>query len=415
MKGKFLTVTFVVLALSLITAACAQPTPEKVVETVVVTKVVEKEVEVTREVMVAPEVKKPIKIGVVFPFTGPAAYVGEATFRASTMAVEEINAEGGILGVPVQLAACDNEGTTEKTVACVRRLIELDDVDLVTGMTSSGHVLASKDIVQEYEVPLLANLVSNAKITEDTGRAGGNIWVFRFPPHDGMMARVFAGFVAERVDSVCMMATNNDYGRGGLEVTRPFLEAAGVEVLVDDYHEMGQADYRPIITRWKGLNCEGIYLLSWSQDAAVFINQTHELGLELPVFGRATMSSEEFMDGLTDPSYAEVILEVAQLLIGSEPEFEQRYKAMYGILPHEHATTGYVGIRYVAAEAFRIAIEETGEATRSSIRDALEKVSVETPYFGVIEFDEYNQAHPNAAVKAYENGEWRVLEYIPTR
>ncbi|MGB3905838.1 MAG: ABC transporter substrate-binding protein [Anaerolineae bacterium] len=355
---------------------------------------------------------EPIKIGMVFSFTGPGAYSGETNSRGATMAAEEINAEGGILGHPVALVACDNEGTLEKSIACVRRLIELDDVDLIIGMSSSGQVLASKDILQEYEVPFVTLMCSSAKITEDAGRAGGNTWVFRFPPHDGMMAEAFAGFVGEQVDSVCMMATNDDFGRGGVEVTIPFLQAAGVEVLVDDYHEVGESDFRPVITRWKGLNCEGMYLIPWSKDAATFINQARELGFEAQVFSRDAMSTPEFMEGLSDASFAEGIMEVGQVLTNAEPEFQQQFLTRWGKLPHDYAASAYVGVRYVAAEAFRTAIEETGEATRSSIRDALETLSVETLYFGLIEFDEYNQAHPDIPVKLCENGEWRVLEYI---
>lgn len=410
--GLFRLVAFVV-ALGLVAGGLAScgapaPTPEVIRETVVVEKTVI--VEATPE---AP--KEPIKVGMVFSFTGAGAYSGETNSHGATMAAEEINAEGGILGHLVQLVSCDNEGTLEKSIACVRRLVEQDDVDLIIGMSSSGQVIACKDVFLEYEVPFLTLMCSSASITEDTGTAGGNIWVFRFPPHDGMMAEAFASFVGDEVDSVCMMATNDEFGRGGVAVTRPFLEAAGVEVLVDDYHEVGEADFRPVITRWKGLGCEGIYLIPWSKDAAGFINQAHELGLEATVFSRDSMATPEFMEGLVDPSFAEGIMEVGQVLTNAEPEFQQRFQTRWGKLPHDYAATAYVGIRYVAAEAFRIAIEETGEATRSSVRDALEKVSVETPYFGLIEFDEYNQAHPDVPVKLCENGEWRVLEYIPSK
>lgn len=390
-------------------ASCGTPVP-------VATPEVIKETVVVREtVVVTPEAKEPIRVGMGNAFTGPFAWVGEYYNRGITQAADEINAEGGILGHLVQISVCDTTGTPDGAIACVRKLVEQDNIDVLVTMGGSSPTLAVLPIVEEYEVPFVIGVASAAKVTEGTGTAGGNIWAFRITSHDTMMAEAFVDFVADEVDSICMLALNDDYGRGIVEKFAPLLEDAGTEILSEDYYAAAEPDYRPVITRMKSLEPEGVFLAMSARDASVFMRQFKELGMTAKVFSRGSMTGSEFLEAISDdPSIGEGVMEVAQNTTLSDPAFQERYLARWGKEPDNYVVGPYVALKDVVAAAVKAAIETTGEATRSSIRDALETISVDTTLLGHIEFDDYNQAHTPVYIMQIQNGEVAIAATVPT-
>jgi len=391
-------------------ASCATPvapTPEIIKETVVVQQTV--------VVEVTPEPKEPIIIGTSAPFTGPIASIGEHIMRALTLAAEELNAEGGIAGHPVRVVACDEDMAVEQAVACARRLVEQDKVTLIVGMGFSGAVLAAQPILEEYNIIDLESTASAAKLTETTGTAGGNIWFFRIGAHDGMMMAALSDYIAEEVDTISFLIANTEQGRGLVASLQPLLDEKGVEVLSVDYFETGQPDYRPVITKIKGLNPEALFVNHEASDGNVFIRQYRELGMTAPIFERGSIVSKEFLE-LTadDPSLGEGIMGAVHFSDLLDPEYEQRYLTRWGGPPAAHGLGPYAALRWVLPVAVEMAIQETGEATSSSIRDALENISVDVPMLGHVEFDEYNQAHPPVKIHQIQNGEIVLLAQVPT-
>lgn len=373
---------------------------------------------IVRETVIVPttpEAKKPIKVGNASPFTGPLAYVGEDINQSLTLAAEEINAQGGILGHPVQIVVCDIALSVEQAVACARRLVEQDNVDVIQGMGFSGAVLASLPILQEYEVPLVEASASATKLTEGTGPAGGNLWMFRIGPHDSMMAAAIADYIAEDTKTISFLITNSEQGRGVAATMEALLEERGVQVLSVDYFDTGQPDYRPVLTRIKALEPEAMFITHEAGDASVFIRQYSELGMSGRIYERGSVVSAEFLALIADqPSLGEGILGATQISMTEDPEFAQRYLTRWGELPPAHGLGAYVAMRYVIPVAVEMAIDETGEATPASIRDALEKISIDVPMLGHVEFDEYNQAHPPVSIHQIQDGKIVLVDRVPT-
>ena len=248
-------------------------------------------VQQTVVVEVTPEPKEPIIIGTSVPFTGPIASIGEDIVRAMTLAAEELNAEGGIAGHPVLVVARDEDMAVEQALACARRLVEQDKVTLIAGMGFSGAVLAAQPILEEYNVIDLESTASATKLTDTTGTAGGNIWFFRMVPHDAMMAAALVDYVAEDVHTISFLIANTEQGRGIVQQMQPLLEERGIEVLSVDYFETGQPDYRPVITKIKGLNPDALFTNHEASEGKVFIRQYRELGMTAPIFESGSMVS----------------------------------------------------------------------------------------------------------------------------
>jgi len=385
----------------------APPTPEVIRETVVV--------EQTVVVPATPEAaKEPIRVGMSQPLTGPLAFIGEHYNMGLTMAADELNIEGGILGYPVQVFVCDNEALAEKAIACTRRLVDQDHVDVIIGMGSSATALAAMPLMEEYEVPFIGASITAPSVTENTGRAGGNIWTFRICPHEGMTARALSSYMLAQGDTISMVAWNSAAAREGIQVVTEIFEASGGEVLSEDYFESGTADYRPTLTRLKGLDPDMIYLTMQSRDGAIFMRQWRELSMTPKVF-TADIVGNEFLEAIADDvSIGEGLMEAAGYVEGLDPEFEQRFYTRWGIWPESFSAECWVDLKYIVAEAVRLAIEEAGEPSPSAIRDGLENLSIDVPIYGHIEFDEHNQAYPDIGIMTIRDGEIVVLEMVPT-
>ncbi len=395
---------------ALILTACA-PTAAPA-EPVIVEQT--KIVEVEKQVEVTPAPKEPIRVGISSPFTGAVAYGGEDVNMGATLAMEEINAEGGILGHPIELFVADNACSADQAISSIRKLVEVDKVVVINGALCSGATMGAMPLLEQYEVPMVTSSSTNPKITDMSG-VGGNIWEFRTSPHDVMMADGFSKVIAEDAETVAILAPNDDYGRGAAAAFEAALANEGVEVLAIEFHEKGQPDYHSILTKWKELDPDALVIPMFAHDASIFMRQFRELQMPQMVFARGAVVTPEFLEDIKDDlTIGDGIMEATGWAYGAGPDFDQRFEERWGFPSRYYAAMAYMAVRYVIADAIRIAIEETGEANPATIRDALEKVSVET-FNGLIEFDEYNQAHPLVSVTTLDDqGNISLLAQVPT-
>src|SRR3989475_12866090 len=129
-------------------------------------------------VTAAPTWAQPIRVGFASAMSGPSAITGEGVVWGATMAVEELNARGGIMGRKVEAYFADNKGTPGEAVSAVRKLVDVDKVDVIIGQTHSGACLGAMPIIKELGVAQVTEACSNPKIRELSGK-GGNEWTFR--------------------------------------------------------------------------------------------------------------------------------------------------------------------------------------------------------------------------------------------
>src|SRR5215467_2620753 len=161
----------------------------------------------------APCSAQPIRVGFASAMSGPSAITGEGVMWGATMAVEDVNAKGGIMGHNVLAFFADNKGTPGEAVSAVRKLVDVDRVDVIIGQTHSGACLGALPIVKELQVPMIIEACSNPKIRELIGKST-NEWAFRVNPDDIMLANQFAKYIGQSTKTVSIFAQNDDFGRG---------------------------------------------------------------------------------------------------------------------------------------------------------------------------------------------------------
>lgn len=359
--------------------------------------------------------RPPIRVGFASAMSGPSAITGEGVRWAGTMVVEEINARGGIMGRKVEAYFADNQGTPGGAVSAVRKLADVDRVDVIVGQTHSGACLGAMPVVKEIGIPMVIESCSNPKIRELAGK-GGNEWVFRVNTDDEIMANTFARYIAKQgVKTSSVLAQNDDFGRGAAAAYQTAFKKAGITLASTEFFDRGQADYRPLLTRLKRANPESLLLVMLASDGSIFMRQFRELGLTQKIYARGSLASAEFLGMVKDnPTIGDGIIEAGYWLAGMEPEWDRKWEERWKVPVRIHGSLAAIAFRHAVVPAVEIALKKHGKADRATIREALTQVDVKDTPIGPIKFDANHQAWINMILIEMRGGELRILEKLPT-
>lgn len=355
--------------------------------------------------------QEPIRVGLYQGLTGPLAFIGEGYRLGVELAVADLGGEIG--GRPIELYEADTKCNPTDTVNAIRRLIEVDEVDVLIGGGCSGATLAALPILLEGETPAVDGSSTNPAIYNQLG-AGGNPWQFRIAPDDLIMGRGFAQYIADQdVSSISFVADDNAFGRGAGRVYTDVFPDIGVEVVSEDYFDPATADFRPALTRIRSGEADAVLIVMTEQSCATFMRQFREIGLEQDVYSRGACTSGVFNE-LTadDPSIGEGIVEFSFFNEGQDPDFDQRFTEFHNQPPSGHRMAGYYIMYYTVAPAIQSLVDQGLEITRENIRDALASLEVQTPA-GVISFDDHNQAYTEGTLSVNEGGDATLLDTVP--
>lgn len=356
--------------------------------------------------------KEPIKIGLDIPISGTVAWMGSDYEQGATIAVNEINGAGGVLGHKLELIKSDGQCAPGPAVSAARYLIDVEKVDVIMGELCSSATLAVMQILPDAGVPNLTVTSTNPKISQQSG-VGGNKWMFRLNIDDSIMAHTFAKTIAEKSKKVAIFAVNDDFGRGAVDAYKTEFAPLGVQVVDVEYYAHGEPDFRAMLSRTKEAGADAILLVMEANDAAVFVRQYHELGMTQTLYARGSVVTGEFLDQIKDnPSLGEGIMEATLWSYGLDNDINRKlneaYQERWSRTTTVNGAMAYYGVRAIAK-----AIEASGDPTPKGIRDGLEKVDYEDG-IGHVKFDDHHQAHPNMVINVIKDGKIQVLEVFPT-
>ncbi len=354
----------------------------------------------------------PIRIGLTAPITGGAASFADPERRGVEMAVEEINAAGGVLGRPLQLSIADNRCNPTEGVQSANKLINEDDVVAMIGAFCSSVTLAIMPVVQRAEIPLVIDVSTAPVITEHMG-PGKNEWAFRTSVTDAGMARALIEYLADEGEwqTIALVGEDTDYGRGGMAAFTELAEAKGIEVTRSETFTQNTPDFTAIINKIVASRPDAIGMYMLGADMANFLKQYEAWGGQIPITGRfdpGLLSKAQRDRGFLDGSIG-VLPYAPEVDTTANREFVKAYEARNDEPPQFQSAYGYEAV-YLLADA----IERAGQAEPAAIRQAL----VDTAYpsmLGVdITFDDDHQAHNNAVILQLNDGEIEIVSLNPT-
>jgi branched-chain amino acid transport system substrate-binding protein len=321
----------------------------------------------------------PIRVGVIYGLGGAAAPYTKAAVAGHEMAVEEINAKGGLLGRKLQLVVRDDQSKPDVGVREARDLILREKVDFLTGVIHSGVALAISEVAKEYKRIFLVSIAKTAALTEDKGHR----YVFRSTSNTLIEGRAAAVLMAQQpFKRFAVTGPDYEYGHrmGEDFVTHLKKLRPDVQIVAEVWPKFGERDFTPHINALLQAKPEMVFSSIWGGDHIAFVKQARPYGF----FGKTQYMAISQGDlDVSGPLGAEAPegLWVSSNFAFYYPDtpanrdFVARYKARTGELPLSGAAYGYVATHFLAE-----AIRKARTTDTEKVVEALEGLTVETPH-----------------------------------
>jgi branched-chain amino acid transport system substrate-binding protein len=333
-----------------------------------------------------------LKIGAPQPMTGPDAPFGDKFKKAYSMAVEEINAAGGVNGKMIEVIIEDHQAKNALAATVAEKLIAQEKVLILTGGRASGQAVEIASVAQRLKTPYLVDHPSADLIT-----AKGFEWVFRNNPTGSIYPQAFNKFISEvpgaMPKSAAVIYDNTVFGKSISKSAIDFLKSKNVKIVNDEAYPVNSLDFKPVMTKAKANNPDFVLMVAVATtDAILLTRHAKEIGLKPRAFvGFGGGFGVEDLAKQLGPLSENVFSSAAWSGNPNDAKTKAFYEAFekkYGIHPKEHEVEGYAAI-YIIADALKRA-KLTGklEADREAIRQALLKTDM-TTVFGKVKFGNY--------------------------
>ncbi len=337
-----------------------------------------------------------IKIGGIAPLSGSVAVYGLECTDGVNLAVDEINAAGGILGKKVEYLVEDDEGDPAKSVNAYTKLTTQDGVTMLIGSLTSGCSIAITSTAQAQGVVQIAPAATALALTD-----AGN-YIFRACYTDPFQGKIGGKFAASNLGltkAAVLYDVGNDYSVGLMENFVEEFTSLGGEIVASESYITNDVDFNAQITKIKAAAPEVVYLPDYYGTVALIAKQLRAQGLDCPIVGA------DGWDGLVEDAGDEVVggyysnHYAADSTDPAVVKFIEGFKAKYnGRVPNSFAALGYDSM-YM----YKNAIEAAGTTDPAAVRAALE--ASEGDYVtGHIRFDEkHNPVKSAVMVKIYKD------------
>lgn len=306
-----------------------------------------------------------IKIGGIAPLSGGVAVYGVECKNGIDLAVEEINAAGGINGQKIEFICEDDEGDSAKSVNAYKKLVTKDRVKVIIGSLTSGCTMAITNLAQAQKVVQIAPAATAVAITD-----AGN-YVFRACYTDPFQGKIGGKFAYENLGTkkaAILYDIGNDYSVGLTDNFTAEYTSMGGSIVSKESYSTGDKDFNAQLTKIKAANPEVIYLPDYYGTVALIAKQLRAQGINVPIVGA------DGWDGLTDNAGDEVLNGYYSNHYSEDSSsaavqtFVKSFKAKYNKAPNSFAALGYDCV-YMLRDAMK-ASGSTDDSAK--IRDALE-------------------------------------------
>jgi len=324
-----------------------------------------------------------VKFSIPLPLTGTNAKFGEIEKRSYEIAMEEINAKGGIKGKKIVLEFEDSQGKPEVSRSIAEKLIDVKKQPVIFGEYSSSCSKAIAAVAEERKTPYLVVTGATDDITQQKYK-----YVFRLNPTNAYYASGLMSFLKEVVKptSIAILYESSDFGTSGAEDMVKQAERFPMKVLVKEQYEKGAVDFKPILSKVKAEKPDAIYMVSYVMDAALLMRQIKELRIDAKLFagGAAGFAIPEFIQSAKEA--AEYVVTATlwspQVVYPGAKEFAEKYKKLYKDYPSYHGAEAYSAL-YIIKDV----LTRAKSLTRDDIRAAMKATSMMTA-FGPIKFED---------------------------
>ena len=341
-----------------------------------------------------------IKIGIVLELTGELGHMGEMMLDGARMAVEEINAAGGVLGKEVELVEEDGGTNPDQGFDRVKKLVEINGVQVIVGPMITPTSEFSIPYAKVHKIPLITMSATGVPLSE----LEGTEWYFRTCLRDDVQGLVLADIVLEKgYTSLATMVLDNTYGIGLETYILKGLKDQGWqgEHVVSIHYDIAKKEYRTELGQIKDSNPDVVLAVTYGDDGIIVFKQALEMGLDEIAwlacdgnYGSALFAEP------TSAEFMEKAIVAGTRTVGTGSKYEQfvpAYTEKFGAAPETYCDTTYDAVWAVAK-----AIEAAGVYDGEAIRGALTNLEFDGAT-GPISFNELGDR---------TSGAWELWEVV---
>ncbi len=348
-----------------------------------------------------------IKIGEFASLTGKEATFGVSSHEGTLLAIEELNAAGGVLGKKLQLLTEDDLSKAGEPATVVNKLISRDGVVGILGEVASSRSLEAAPICQQNKVPMVSPSSTNPKVTE-TGD-----YIFRVCFIDPFQGTVMANFATKTLKAkkvAIFTDVKSDYSKGLAKYFKEGFTAAGGRIAGELDFNGGDKDFKAQLTAIKSQSPDAIFIPGYYTDVALICIQARQLGLNVPIFGGDGWESDqlvkigkEAVEGhYFSTHYApDVSTENSKRFVAA---YQKRFN---GKLPDAMAALGYDSALILAD-----AIKRAGTTEGPKVRDALAATKDFDGATGKTTINEKRDATKSAVILQIKDGKFKFVETV---
>jgi len=347
-----------------------------------------------------------IVVGHVASMTGDTATFGRSADQGMRMAIEELNAAGGVLGKKLELVTEDDRSVTEEARTAAQKLLQRDHVVALLGEVASSRSLAAAPEAQRAKVPMISPGSTNPKVTE----VGD--YVFRACFIDPFQGAVMARFAMNELHAkrlAILFDFKQDYSVGLAEFFRDTVKKNGGEIVADERYTSGDIEFRAQLTTIRAANPDAIFVPGYYTELGLIAKQARELGVNVPLLGGDGWDSEKTLEigGDAVEGYFFSTHYAADSDNPRVQEFVKRFAAKYGATPDAMAALGYDTAGILADS-----LKRAGTTDGAKLRDAIAATSGFDGVTGKISIDPNRNARKDAVVLQIRGGKFHYYRTV---
>lgn len=355
--------------------------------------------------------KEAYKIGGIFAITGSSSFLGDPEKKSMEMAVDEINARGGIDGHLLEAVIYDTEGDPTKTVLATNKLITSDKVLAIVGPSLTPTTLAIVPLVEKEKLPLIS-CAAGIKITEPV-----KPWVFKTAQNDVLaVAAIYQHIQKQNIKKIAILTVENAFGESGKEQLAGQAAKYGLEIVQAETFGAKDTDMTAQLTKIRSAQPQAIVCWGTNPGPAVIAKNIQQMNIKIPLYQSHGVASPKFLELAGDAAEGILLptgkILVAQQLPDTDPQkavllkyieqFEKRFQ-----MP----VSGFGGYAFDAMHLLAAALPGT-DGNKEKLRDNLEKLKGLAGVTGTFNFSpqDHNGLGEDAFVMVQiQKGTWKLL------
>ena len=349
-----------------------------------------------------------IKVGEFASLNGSEAAFGRSSHNGTVLAVEQINAAGGVLGKKLELRYEDNQSKDGETATAVKKLISRDKVVAILGEVASIRSLEAAPICQQNKIPQISPSSTNPKVTQIGD------YIFRVCFIDPFQGTVMANFATKTLKAkkvAVLTDVGSTYSVGLADYFKKGFIANGGEIIAEQKFTKDDKDFKAQLTAVKSQNPDAIFVPGYYGQVTLIALQARELGMKIPLFGGDGWEAPELLQGPGAAAALEGCFYSTHFSPDQDApmikQFVADYQKKFGAIPDAMAALGYDSVL-----ALVDAIKRANSTDGAKIRDALATLKDLDGVTGKTTLDANRNAQKPAVIIEIKGGKFVYKETV---